>query len=122
MEIGHIIQDHRQEAKRTVEDLAEKAACSPGTIRAIEQGRRIPSSDMLKRINGVLGIEGEWINRTTWRYGDDTFFLAPSQGASRRRVLHAETTNIIEARLRLVQKVLDADAKTIEAISLLLGE
>lgn len=56
---GQLVQGLRKEKLLSVEELAEQADLSVGTIRAIEQGRRAPSEESGVRLLQVLLPEGE---------------------------------------------------------------
>lgn len=51
----------------SVNDVAEKIACSPTYIRAIEKGKRIPSDAIYKDYLKVLDIDEEVVSTFTRR-------------------------------------------------------
>ena len=55
-DVRYNIKHYRELQKITQADLAEKCACSPGTIGGIEAGRTKPSFDMMVTIADALQI------------------------------------------------------------------
>jgi transcriptional regulator with XRE-family HTH domain len=55
-DVRYNIKHYRELQKITQADLAEKCACSPGTIGGIESGRAKPSFDMMVTIADALKI------------------------------------------------------------------
>ncbi len=55
-DVRYNIKHYRDLRKITQADLAEKCACSPGTIGGIESGRTKPSFDMMVSIADALDI------------------------------------------------------------------
>jgi DNA-binding XRE family transcriptional regulator len=58
-QIGSTLQEARLKSKLTQEALAETIDVSVNTIKYIEQGRRVPSLQMLLRICKKVGIKLE---------------------------------------------------------------
>ncbi len=55
---GQLVQRSRKERRLSVDELADQADLSVGTIRAIEQGRRAPSEESGVRLLQLLLPEG----------------------------------------------------------------
>ncbi|MBR4463236.1 MAG: helix-turn-helix transcriptional regulator [Treponema sp.] len=55
-DVRYNIKHYRDLQKITQADLAEKCACSPGTIGGIESGRTKPSFDMMVTIAEALNV------------------------------------------------------------------
>jgi transcriptional regulator with XRE-family HTH domain len=81
---GQLVQRLRKEQQLSVERLAEDAALSVGTIRAIEQGRRAPSEEsgvrLLKLLIPVGALEGKE-NTDPGQAHSDFTFVDPESGA-----------------------------------------
>lgn len=56
-ELGHIMQQRREELSLKQEDLAEMTGISSKTIYLIESGTGNPSINTLQKITEVLGLE-----------------------------------------------------------------
>lgn len=56
-ELGHIMQQRREELSLKQEDLAEMTGVSSKTIYLIESGNGNPSINTLQKITDVLGLE-----------------------------------------------------------------
>lgn len=56
-EIGHIIQNRRDELSIKQEDLAEMTGITSKTIYLIESGKGNPSINTLTKILAILGLE-----------------------------------------------------------------
>ncbi len=56
-EIGHIIQERRENLRLKQEDLAEMTGITSKTIYLIESGKGNPSIDTLQKLLAVVGLE-----------------------------------------------------------------
>lgn len=130
MNIGHLMQDARKEKNYTVEAMALIAETSPGTYRAYEQSRRVPSAPVFKRICDELNFGGEWVSTTTWvdPHGN-THEFAPCAGGHKRKPPKNEgrksslDVSDDDLRLRIIQRILNVEeTQTLTAIYHLLGE
>ena len=54
--VGQELRDERQEAGRTLADVAEQAGVSTQYLSEIERGRKEPSSEVLQAVAGALGL------------------------------------------------------------------
>ena len=54
--VGRELRDERQDAGRTLADVAELAGVSTQYLSEIERGRKEPSSEMIAALAGALGI------------------------------------------------------------------
>lgn len=127
MKLGKIVQDARREKKLKVEDVSDKTNLSVGTIRAVEQGRRMPSSQAMERLDDYLRLGGHWIDSFTYAdFEGEVHFLNESDGTIRRKNRFTEAVDDItssadenDLRIRLIRKLLTADVDTLKAIDLL---
>ena len=53
---GQELRDERQDAGRTLADVAEQAGVSTQYLSEIERGRKEPSSEVLQAVAGALGL------------------------------------------------------------------
>lgn len=120
--LGYLIQDKRRAKGVSVEELAEKTGLSVSTVRGLEQGRRLPSVTSLRPILDYLELELDWINESSFRLEDGTVYhLAAFKGGHARVTIPRERTEVSESlRLRVIQKILDADLETVAAIDRLI--
>src|SRR5262245_2245158 len=54
--VGQELRDERQDAGRTLADVAEEAGVSTQYLSEIERGRKEPSSEVLQAVAGALGL------------------------------------------------------------------
>jgi len=54
--VGHELREERQDAGRTLADVAEEAGVSTQYLSEIERGRKEPSSEVLQAVAGALGL------------------------------------------------------------------
>uniref|UniRef100_UPI00355C9ED4 DBP48 n=1 Tax=synthetic construct TaxID=32630 RepID=UPI00355C9ED4 len=54
--IGKEVKERRKELGLTQRELAEKLGVSRSTVSDIENGRRLPSEELLKKIKEILGV------------------------------------------------------------------
>src|SRR6187399_2863667 len=54
--VGQELRDERQDAGRTLADVAEDAGVSTQYLSEIERGRKEPSSEVLQAVAGALGL------------------------------------------------------------------
>ena len=54
--VGQELRDERQDAGRTLADVAEDAGVSTQYLSEIERGRKEPSSEVLQAVAGALGM------------------------------------------------------------------
>ena len=54
--VGHELREERQDAGRTLADVAERAGVSTQYLSEIERGRKEPSSEVLQAVAGALGL------------------------------------------------------------------
>lgn len=124
MNLATHLQDRRHALKYSVDFVAEKTGLSVGTIRAYEQGRRIPSAVALKKLDEVLVLDGNWYNSTTWRWNvssdPDQSLLRLSLDKGFHGRQRPNKTEVETLRLALIQKILTADAKTLSAVDMLI--
>jgi transcriptional regulator with XRE-family HTH domain len=82
---GQLVQRLRKEKRMSVEELAQSAGLSVGTIRAIEQARRAPSEESGVRLlrlllpEGALSVEPK-ANTGSRQIRPDFTFLDPESG------------------------------------------
>jgi transcriptional regulator with XRE-family HTH domain len=123
-DMGRFLQDSRFRSELSVLEVAEKAEVSVGTIRAIEQGRRIPSAKTLKAILPVIGLENEacWIDAVTWKdpIGGRIYNLAPRNGGKATSD-QSPIEQLPALRVEAIEAVLKADWATIQAVLTLLN-
>ena len=99
MTLGNFVQKNRRDQKMTVDEVAIQSKLSVGTIRAIEQGRRLPSAEALHKVLGALNVDSadNWIDDATWRDpGDGTLHsLVPYFGANTRGPIFKPVTSSV---------------------------
>ena len=128
MSIGRFLQDTRIQRMMTVEEVSTKASLSVGTIRAVEQGRRIPSAKSLMDLLSALDVQDStWIDTVTWKDPtDDTVYdLAPVGGGWKKTrktsvYNHDPSINLSKVRLEAIEAILLADRLTLTAVITLL--
>jgi ribosome-binding protein aMBF1 (putative translation factor) len=54
--VGHELREERQDAGRTLTDVADEAGVSTQYLSEIERGRKEPSSEVLQVVAGALGL------------------------------------------------------------------
>jgi transcriptional regulator with XRE-family HTH domain len=54
---GRTLKQARMAQMFTVRGLAAAAGCSPHTVHEVEQGKRLPRFDTIRRLSAALGIE-----------------------------------------------------------------
>ena len=54
--VGHELREERQDAGRTLADVAERAGVSTQYLSEIERGRKEPSSEILGAVSGALDL------------------------------------------------------------------
>jgi transcriptional regulator with XRE-family HTH domain len=54
--VGQELRDERQDAGRTLADVATEAGVSTQYLSEIERGRKEPSSEVLQAVAGALGL------------------------------------------------------------------
>jgi transcriptional regulator with XRE-family HTH domain len=54
--VGRELREERQDAGRTLADVAEQAGVSTQYLSEIERGRKEPSSEVLHAVAGALGL------------------------------------------------------------------
>ena len=54
--VGQELRDERQDAGRTLADVAKDAGVSTQYLSEIERGRKEPSSEVLQAVAGALGL------------------------------------------------------------------
>lgn len=116
--LGRLIQGKRRSMGLKVETVAEQTQLSVGTIRAIEQGRRMPSATSLKKVLPVLDLAGVWVGSTTWQYNELVVELAAYPGYNGVKGSCLDQDNI---RVEVMRKILDADAETLKFVHRLLS-
>jgi transcriptional regulator with XRE-family HTH domain len=122
MSIGRFIQDLRVHQGLSVEDVAIKANVSVGTLRACEQGRRLPSAMSLKRMLSALGeFESTWIDTVTWKnpLDGEIFVLVPMKGGHKEKGTYKtknKVDNTSNIRLEAIEAILTTDIDTLKAI------
>jgi transcriptional regulator with XRE-family HTH domain len=55
--IGKYLFDARLGARMSARELGRRAGCTHAFVRSVEQGRTLPSRDMVDRIAAVLGFD-----------------------------------------------------------------
>src|SRR4051794_12312661 len=54
--VGQELRDERQDAGRTLADVAKEAGVSTQYLSEVERGRKEPSSEVLQAVAGALGL------------------------------------------------------------------
>jgi ribosome-binding protein aMBF1 (putative translation factor) len=54
--VGRELREERQDAGRTLADVAEQAGVSTQYLSEVERGRKEPSSEVLQAVAGALGL------------------------------------------------------------------
>jgi transcriptional regulator with XRE-family HTH domain len=54
--VGHVLREERQDAGRTLADVAERAGVSTQYLSEVERGRKEPSSEVLRAVSGALDL------------------------------------------------------------------
>ncbi len=54
--VGQTLREERQQAGRTLSDVAERAGVSTQYLSEVERGRKEPSSEVLGAVAGALGL------------------------------------------------------------------
>lgn len=68
--LGEIIREARV-AKGSLRDFAKKLEITPSYMSDIENDRRIPAEEVLKRISELLGLDFNDLMARAGRFGDD---------------------------------------------------
>jgi transcriptional regulator with XRE-family HTH domain len=69
--LGEIIRDARVEAKRGLRDLARELDITPSYLSDIENDRRVPADDVMKRIATLLKLDFDELMAVAGRFGED---------------------------------------------------
>jgi len=69
--LGEIIRDARVEAKRGLRDLARELDITPSYLSDIENDRRVPADDVMRRIATLLNLDFDELMAVAGRFGED---------------------------------------------------
>jgi transcriptional regulator with XRE-family HTH domain len=102
--LGQIIRDARVAAGKSLREFARTLGITPSYQSDIENDRRIPSEDVLKKIADLLNLDFEGLMALGGRFGDDAeryLRRHPTAGALFRKL---SETNAPEDVLRKMLK------------------
>lgn len=87
--LGEFIREQRVERKRGLRDLAKSLEITPSYLSDIENDRRVPSEDVLRKISDLLGLNFDDVMALAGRFGEDAeryMKRHPTAGALFRRI------------------------------------
>ena len=93
--LGEVIRDARVAAGQSLREFARTLEITPSYQSDIENDRRIPSEEVLKRIAGLLSLDFEELMALGGRFGDDAeryLRRHPTAGALFRKLSETNAT------------------------------
>jgi transcriptional regulator with XRE-family HTH domain len=69
--IGEVIHDARLRLKRSLRDITGKLEITPSYLSDIENNRRIPSEEVLRRLSELLELDHDELMARAGRLGED---------------------------------------------------
>jgi transcriptional regulator with XRE-family HTH domain len=105
--LGDVIRDARVAAGRGLRDLARELNITPSYLSDIENDRRVPADEVMKRIATLLKLDFDELMAIAGRIGEDAErFLRrnPEVGKLFRKI---SEKNLSESDLRKVSKTVD---------------
>ena len=108
--LGEVIHDARTKLGLSLRDITKKLDITPSYLSDIENDRRIPSEEVLKKLASFLNIEYDDLMARAGRFGDDAvryMMKTPATGVLLRRLAQGQ------ASPETVQKLIDSADKEI---------
>lgn len=121
--LGRYLQARRFDLNLSIAAVSRLSDVAPGTLRAYEQGRRLPSVAALNRLFVALDLEDQiWVDANTWEHPEthDTYVLAsgPGGGGVKRGPMPKDELDAL--RIDAIAQILTVDTETLKAIITLL--
>ena len=94
--LGEVIHDARAKLKLSLRDVAKKLDITPSYLSDIENDRRIPSEDVLRRLSKFLQLDYDDLMARAGRFGEDAvryMMKTPAAGVLFRRLAEGKATN-----------------------------
>jgi transcriptional regulator with XRE-family HTH domain len=94
--LGEVIRDARAKLKLSLRDVAKKLDITPSYLSDIENDRRIPSEDVLRRLSKFLQLDYDDLMARAGRFGEDAvryMMKTPAAGVLFRRLAEGKATN-----------------------------
>jgi transcriptional regulator with XRE-family HTH domain len=98
--LGIVIRDARVKSGRTLREFAKLLSITPSYQSDIENDRRVPAEEVLKRTAGLLGLNFEELMALAGRIGQDAERYLRRQPAAGVLFRKLTETNAPEALLR----------------------
>jgi transcriptional regulator with XRE-family HTH domain len=107
--LGQVIRDTRVASGRSLREFARGVGITPSYQSDIENDRRIPSEDVLKKMAGSLNLNYEELMALAGRFGDDAeryLRRNPTAGALFRKLSETNAPeNVLRKMLKEVKKL-----------------
>ncbi len=109
--LGQVIYDARMKLKSSLRQAAKLLEITPSYLSDIENDRRVPSEDVLRRISALLKLDQDDMMARAGRLGDDALrymMQTPAVGMLFRKLAEKRTSG------ETVKHLFDIANKTVE--------
>jgi transcriptional regulator with XRE-family HTH domain len=108
LSLGHVIREARVHARLSLRELAKRVSKTPSYLSDIENDRRVPSEEVLRRIGQVLGLQFDDMMARAGRLGEQTLRYLRQHPLAGVLFRHLAKLNASEADLRdLLKRIED---------------
>lgn len=93
--LGEVIHDARTKLGLSLRDITKKLNITPSYLSDIENDRRIPSEEVLKKLASLLDLEHDDLMARAGRFGDDAvryMMKTPATGVLLRRLAQEQAS------------------------------
>jgi transcriptional regulator with XRE-family HTH domain len=109
--LGEVIHDARARLKLSLRDVTKRLAITPSYLSDIENDRRIPSEEVLRKLASLLNLDPDDLMAMAGRFGDDAvryMMKNPAVGLLFRRLAEGKASD------EAVKKLLETANRAIE--------
>ncbi len=100
--LGDVIRDARTKLDLSLRDVTKRLGITPSYLSDIENNRRIPSEEVLRKLADLLNLEYDDLMARAGRFGEDAvryMMRTPAAGVLLRRLAQEEVPGATVERL-----------------------
>jgi transcriptional regulator with XRE-family HTH domain len=109
--IGDVIHDARAKLKLSLRDVTKKLDITPSYLSDIENNRRVPSEEVLRKLADLLRLDYDDLMARAGRFGNDAvryMMRTPAVGVLFRRLAEGQASGeTVEKILKYADRAID---------------
>jgi transcriptional regulator with XRE-family HTH domain len=109
--LGDVVHDARARLKLSLRDVTKRLAITPSYLSDIENDRRIPSEEVIRKLASLLNLDPDDLMALAGRFGEDAvryMMKTPAAGLLFRRLAEGQASG------EAVKELLEVANKAIE--------